>query len=462
MRCWQSNPMPDLQPKLSPVPPDTPLAAARPGEDEKVVGNGIAGDWPPAFRFPPTTVPQRVVLLIAYLMKHQEPQFRAAAAIIPRLKLLLSVAIEPQRDYAVDHGDLDITLQRTWTIRKRWQHTAGFEDQLQVHFPYDTYFQLRRIAPQVVVSHELGARSLFAALYRWTHPRSRLVLMVYVSEHTERSWSRLRLMLRRCLLRSADIVTYQGSSGKRYLRQLGVAEARLRYCPYVAHPKMVYRGPTARPAHLRRRLLYVGQFTPRKAPDRFLDTLNRWCLDHPDQSVSLSLVGRGPLQAVLQQQPRAANLQLEILGSVAPEHLPAVYANHGLFVFPTLADEWGLVVEEAMHSGLPVLASEYGQASLDLVEDGVHGWRFIPEDAASVYRAIDRAMQTEDQQLDRMGAAARQAVAERTPDYGGRWFAEAVQAAWSDRGGLSSRGEAAQPDGRGAGDPCVENSQGAR
>ena len=429
--------MPELQTKLSSFPPDTPRAAGRNGEDANEVGNGLASHSPPAFRFPPTTVPQRVVLLIAYLMKHQEPQFRAGAAIIPRLKLLLSVALEPQRDYAVDHRQLDVTLQRTWTIRKQWQHAAGFEDQLQVHFPYDTYVQLRRLAPQVVVSHELGARSLFAALYRWTHRRSRLVLMVYVSEHTERSWSRLRLLLRRCLLRSADIVTYQGSSGKRYLRQLGVAEDRLRYCPYVAHPAMVSRGPTDRPALLRRRLLYVGQFTARKAPDRFLEVLNRWCQDHPDQSVSFSLVGRGPLQTAIQHQPRAANLQLDILGSVAPEHLPSVYANHGLFVFPTLADEWGLVVEEAMHSGLPVLASEYGQASLDLVQDGVHGWRFIPDDAASVYRAIDRAMQTEDQELDRMAAAARQAVAQRTPEYGGRWFAEAVQAAWADQDSAS-------------------------
>ncbi len=92
-----------------------------------------------------------VVLLIPYIMKHQEPQIREANQLIPKLKVLMSVWLEPQRDYKPDHQALDTTVQKTWTIKKKWKHESGFEDNLNVHFPYDTFFQLRRLKPSAVV-----------------------------------------------------------------------------------------------------------------------------------------------------------------------------------------------------------------------------------------------------------------------------------------------------------------------
>ena len=60
------------------------------------------------------------------------------------------------------------------------------------------------------------------------------------------------------------------------------------------------------------------------------------------------------------------------------ERMAEVYAKASLFAFPTLADEWGVVVNEAMAAGLPVLGSIYSQAVEELVEDGVSGWVFRP------------------------------------------------------------------------------------
>ena len=51
----------------------------------------------------------------------------------------------------------------------------------------------------------------------------------------------------------------------------------------------------------------------------------------------------------------------------------------GVLVFPTLADEWGLVVNEALAAGVPVLGSLYSQAVEELVRDGENGWTFRPD-----------------------------------------------------------------------------------
>jgi glycosyltransferase involved in cell wall biosynthesis len=374
-------------------------------------------------------VSQRVALLINYIRKDQEATFVEALRWLPNLTFLLSVLIEPQRDYDPELNQLDVRLQKTWTLRRKWRHKSGFSDDLHVHLPVDTFGRLRQLRPDVIVSYELGMRSLMSAAYRLTHRRSRLVLAVFVSEQTERSWTAPRVQLRKQLLRVADVVTYHGSSGKRYLESLGVPTSKLRLLPYAAHPTMVYHGPTERVPSVRRRLLYVGQFTARKAPLRMLEVLSRWCRSHPDRVVEISMVGRGPLRDTIEAVKYPANLEVTMVGSVAPAQMPDILARHGVMVFPTLADEWGLVVDEALHSGLPVLASEYGQATLDLVIEAQNGWRFRPDVGDELYDAIDRMMQVDLGELDRMAARGRADVAERTPAWAGERLAEVVHAA---------------------------------
>ena len=370
---------------------------------------------------------ERVVLLINAIVRHQQPQFAAAREYLPNLKCMVSTEKEPQRDYRPDFSSLDVTVQKTWTLRKTWKHAAGFADDLYVHVPYDTLPQLRRNRPRAVISYELGFRTLASVLYRRGGRCRALVVVVNESEHTAGSWGLARRMLRPLLLRSADIVTYNGSSGRRYLeQQMGVPPSKLRHNPYTAHPLMLYRGGTDRPPRHRHRLLYVGQLTDRKNPVAFVTPLAHGCCSHSYRLVELSVAGRGPHADTLRAIPTPPNLRLTLLGSVDPSMLPGLLGEHGVMVFPTLADEWGLVVEESMHSGLPVLGSVFAQSTLDLIHDGRNGWHFRPDDAVSIREGLDRVFGCDAEQIDRMAAAAREDVAHRVPAWSGRLLAQAA------------------------------------
>jgi glycosyltransferase involved in cell wall biosynthesis len=383
----------------------------------------------PAFQAP-IRRDARAVLLINAIVRHQQPQFAEATKLMPNLKCLVSVDKEPQRDYSPDFSSLDVAVQKNWTRKKKWKHGAGFEDDLFVHFPYDTYSQLRRLKPDVVLSHELGFRTLVSCLYRKTHRRSRLAIAVNESEHTVAAWGGYRKALRRYLLKSADVVTFNGDSCYRYLtEQMRVPKSKLKLLTYVAHPDMIYGGPTSRSIEQRHRLLYVGQLTERKNILPFLQTLIRWAHDHPNKMIDFSIAGRGNLSDQLRSLPCPNNLKLSFLGSVDPSRLPSIYGEHGMMVFPTLADEWGLVTNESMHSGLPILASVYAQSTLVVVKDNEHGWHFKSDDMASTYDGITRALNTSADQLDRMAASARAAIADRTPAWGGMLVADAMIAA---------------------------------
>lgn len=109
-----------------------------------------------------------------------------------------------------------------------------------------------------------------------------------------------------------------------------------------------------RPIHL-----YVGRLAIEKNIEAFLN------LDLPGSQV---VIGAGPLQADLKARfPKA-----HFLGQRIGEDLARLYAAADVFVFPSLTDTFGLVILEAMASGLPVAAFPVAGPK-DIVRDGVSG-----------------------------------------------------------------------------------------
>lgn len=359
----------------------------------------------------------RVALLLNYVTRHQLYVFEELDAMVGDLRVLVSVAMEPQRDYDARYGRLQVVQQKNITLNRKWKHDDGFEDRLNVQLPVDTYTQLSKIRPDIVVSYELGLRSILSGMYRVTHPRSRLVLCQNISEVTEKSWGMSRRLIRPWLLRTADAITYNGPSCRRYLESIVDRQDNLFHFPYAAAPEQISTTSEYREPIDRRRLLYIGQLTERKNPVRMFEQLAAWARQHPDQTVNLSVVGRGPLRESLEATKLPENFRVNWIGSVQPDEIPSIFKDHGILVFPTLADEWGMVVNEAMQSGLVPCASRSAQAAESLVRCNENGWLFDPNSDSSIYKALDAALSCPFDQLNRMASLARSECAIRTPQY---------------------------------------------
>jgi glycosyltransferase involved in cell wall biosynthesis len=285
---------------------------------------------------------------------------------------------------------------------------------LYVHIPYDTLPELMRERPDLVFSYELGFRSLASALYRCWNRRSRLALCVCVSEHTERGRGGARWLLRRALLRSADAITFNGPSCRRYLESLGVPTHKLFPFSYAADDRVLPSGaPSDTPAP-NRSLLVVGQLIERKGIVPVLNSLTAHCQQHPEQTWAVSFIGTGPLEATIRNWRSPANLQLALLGSLPPQELAQNWSRFGVLLFPTLADEWGLVVNEALRAGLPVIGSRYAQASSTLIEPGCNGWVYTPDLSGDLSRCLNDLWHQSAEQLTRMRQASRSSVSHLT------------------------------------------------
>jgi glycosyltransferase involved in cell wall biosynthesis len=200
-----------------------------------------------------------------------------------------------------------------------------------------------------------------------------------------------------------DEVVVNGDSGKRYVESLGFPSHRIFPIHQATDLSTFYvKRPEAMSRRLDRgltkwRLIYSGRCIDLKGLQGFFEQLLTVAQADSGFQVNWTLCGEGPVAAELEerlrQEPESLRERvfLECLGSVAYSKLADVYAQADTLVLPTLSDEWGLVVNEALAMGIPVLGSRYSQAVMELIEPGKNGWIFDPLRAEDVREKIREA-----------------------------------------------------------------------
>jgi len=375
--------------------------------------------------------PLRVALLTNFVPPYRSPLFRILTERFGAFRIFVSTRMEPNRHWESDTDGLDIEILRGLTLNRTERHPHRFSNPVFVHLPLSAGFQLRKMQPDVVVSSQLGLASLMAAAYCLFHRESALVLWLTLSEVSELGRGWFRGLVRRRLLARAQAVMVNGESGARYARSLGTAKEKI-FRIYQAVDNAAFADVRERPQRAGRQLLFVGSIEPRKGLTPFLGHLSHWANNHPSRSVELRVAGSGEgLDEGGRDFP--VNLVVREIGETPYARMPSIYADASLLVFPTLADEWGLVVNEAFAAGVPVLGSRYSQAVEELVEDDVTGWTFHPDREDECRDALERALDTSDEELDGMRAACRERIASFTFETTADRMSEAIAFAASQR-----------------------------
>lgn len=354
----------------------------------------------------------RVALLTNFVAPYRVPLFRSLGREVTELVVCVSSLMERNRSWEVQHGDgFRIEKSRTVSLRLKRRGATGFVDHYELHLPIGTFRQLVRLEPDVVISGELGIRTLLAMAYCQTYCKP-LVVWATLSEHTEANRGRARLAIRRRLLRRANAVMVNGKSGARYVQGLGVPPHAVSVTGQASHLDLASAEGVGSSELLQRRLrlLYVGSLVEGKGLVEFARLWFEASAAVPEREFSLVVAGMGPdLTAVLSLR-RPLNVRVEAVGHIEGRALTREYLAADAVVLPTLADEWGLVINEAMMAGTPVLGSVYSQAANELLIDGVTGWLFDPLDEEGTASILWEIVRMPAGAFAVMGAAARDAV----------------------------------------------------
>jgi glycosyltransferase involved in cell wall biosynthesis len=168
--------------------------------------------------------------------------------------------------------------------------------------------------------------------------------------------------------------------------------------------------------------LFCGQMIARKGLDHLLKAFAAVAGRH--SAARLLLVGReAELPGLLEGLPDGVRARIEYGGFQPPEKLPGVFARADVFVLPSRYDGWGVVVNQAIGAGLPVICSDAVGAGYDLVEAGVNGVLFPVGDVAALGGCMERF-------LDEPGLAALWGAASRAK--ADAWTPERGAAKWVD------------------------------
>lgn len=118
-------------------------------------------------------------------------------------------------------------------------------------------------------------------------------------------------------------------------------------------------------------IVSVGQFIYRKGFDLLIEASKRL-----NNEVGIYIVGGIPTQEYLEQKEKLNAQNVHFVGFKRKDELAEYYMASDLFVLPTREDIWGLVINEAMSYGLPVITTDKCIAGMELVDDS--NGRIIP------------------------------------------------------------------------------------
>ena len=214
-----------------------------------------------------------------------------------------------------------------------------------------------------------------------------------------------------------------GIRSKEYLMSYGVSESKIAYrcqaaaLPHgygkdkvLAHYRSSWQGRADEP-----RFLYVGRLSIEKGLD---DLFAAFCALHRRfPGARLDLVGAGPLADDLKRRVINLNMThaISFLGSKNLEEISALFEACTALVLPSHSEPWGLVVNEALSYGCPVVVSGACGCVPDLVREGVTGYAFESGNSEDLARALDSVRYLSD---DREAVARNclEVVADYTPE----------------------------------------------
>ena len=132
----------------------------------------------------------------------------------------------------------------------------------------------------------------------------------------------------------------------------------------------------------------------------------------------LVLLGEGQLRAALEAQVSGANLRphVHLPGFKQYSELPLYYGCAGAFIHASTIEQWGLVVNEAMASGLPVLVSNRCDCAPDLVQAGENGFTFDPFDVEQMAHLMAHVAHLGNERRTRMGMFSQRIISQWGPE----------------------------------------------
>jgi len=245
-------------------------------------------------------------------------------------------------------------------------------------------------APQLV--SYLNARFKKIPILRW----------IPETKNSVEGMPRIKAKVKRFINRMSDGVLVPGSAGKEYIAETTKRTGHIYPVYNVVNNELFRKArtiPKSTSEELKRKyklkgtvISFFGRLIGRKGIDVLLNAVD---LVNTREEFSLMLVGEGPLREEILRRKDNSRVPIHLIDYVAPEDLPKYYAISDITVLPSYIDTWGMVINESMVAGVPVICSTGAGAAMDLVKHNTSGLVFEKGNAQDLASAIEVMLSNE-------------------------------------------------------------------
>jgi glycosyltransferase involved in cell wall biosynthesis len=230
--------------------------------------------------------------------------------------------------------------------------------------------------------------------------RLSIPVLVRGDSHLDTPRSRMKKlaksMLYPTMMRSFDAALYVGQRSRAYYEHYRFPRSRLFFAPHcVDNEWFAERAtPAARLAVRQSQriapgakvVLFAGKLIDLKRPLDLVHAVGK--LVREGRELSVMIAGAGSLMHTIEREARALKVPLVLLGFCNQSQMPATYAASDVLVLPSQQETWGLVANEALASGLPIVVSSACGCAPDLAQDKTAGRVFATGDVDALADAL--------------------------------------------------------------------------
>jgi glycosyltransferase involved in cell wall biosynthesis len=373
---------------------------------------------------------RRLVLLTEIISPYRIPVFNALAQQegIDLHVVFLAETDPTTRNWLVYKDE----IRFSYDVLRSWRRRLGRHNLL---LNWGLKAAMRRASPDVIIC---GGYNYFASWESLWWARSHHVPFMLWLESTLKDLRPGRVLveyMKAKFMNSCHAFVVPGKSSFEYVRSFGVQEESIHTAPnavdidfFANHAERVRGKGEVHHETLHVPscyFLFVGRLVREKG---VFDLLQAYGMLAPELRAGMSLVLVGDGAARTELERRASTLSpgsVQFTGFAQREQLAGYYALAEALVFPTHSDPWGLVVNEAMACGLPIITSDAAGCAADLVEDRWNG-RVVPSgDIEKLASAMSElAYHAELQSL--MGQRSRERIRRYSPAACAAGFARAA------------------------------------
>lgn len=345
-------------------------------------------------------------------------RIRALVSTYPgKVDLIQLATQESQRQWVVDNHSVKVT-----TIAEGVLEAYAARNLIKGLLEH-----LTQTRPSVLVVAGYSQPAMRAAI-KWSSRNRIPVILLSDSQGCDRPRNPLTETLKgQWIRRHCDAAFVAGGSAAQYLENLSFPKHRVwrgydvidnRYFSRAAH--IIQQNKTHEREALglpERFFLYVGRFSREKNLLRLIEAFSLYQSTYTSEPWTLVLVGSGEQELILKDKARKLGLKnIAWPGFKQIDELPAYYSLASALILPSTSEPWGLVINEAMACGLPILASTQCGAIFDLVFPGINGAVFNPWDSSSISQVMASFSQNSVDRQAAMGRASQRIIRNFTPE----------------------------------------------